>query len=77
MLHNYHLLPLLEINELKIVIMEVLYGLVCFVVSLFVIIYILSVIPGRIRSIQRQNAQILKMLERDLEQRNLVQKTEV
>lgn len=57
--------------------MEVIFGLLGFILSLFIIIYILSVIPGRFRSIQRQNAQILKMLERDLEQRNLVPKAEV
>lgn len=54
--------------------MEVFFGLLGFIVSLFVIIYILSVIPSRINNIQRQNTQILKMLERDLEQRNFVQK---
>ena len=57
--------------------MEVIFGLLGFILSLFIIIYILSVIPGRLRSIQRQNAQILKMLERDLEQRNLVPEAEV
>lgn len=57
--------------------MEVLFGLLGFIVSLFVIIYILSVIPSRINNIQRQNTQILKMLERDLEQRNFVQRKDV
>lgn len=47
--------------------MEAILGIFFFIISLFIIIYVLSVIPSRIKSVQRQNAEILKRLERILE----------